>query len=410
MRSGDHLNPVAAPDWTAPEQLARMFSATPVRVAYFDAGLRLRMATDSWGEWFDCAVAQAVGRTYAELAGSARAASHRVHFERARGGGSACFDDERVELPGVSRWCTAHLAPGPGEAGGEGACGVLMVLLEVTAERARDEVISRQREQLFAQFRDRQCDQDVQAELAKTRTLLDWRTALLTERNEMLQLLSHEIRQPLNNASAAMQATMKAIEDLHLVEAVPASTALARAEMVLGQVIGTLDNALAAGTILALGDGARLLSDTDLPTLVKLVLADLAADLRPRVAVEWVTGTRTVRLHPTLMRLTLRNLLNNALAYSPADSTVLLRIAESDEPLALVIEVRDNGSGIPADLRPRLFEKGARGTNSRLRSGAGLGLYIVRAVTTIHRGDVEALPNEPTGTIMRLTLPQGLAD
>jgi signal transduction histidine kinase len=143
---------------------------------------------------------------------------------------------------------------------------------------------------------------------------------MLSEHNEMLQLLSHEIRQPLNNASAAMQATLKAIEDLHLADARPAARALLRAEHVLQQVIGTLDNTLTAGTILAAGGKAGASSETDLPTLIKLVLHDIAADLRPRIDVQWLTTARTVQLHPALMRLTLRNLLNNALAYAPADT------------------------------------------------------------------------------------------
>ena len=65
----------------------------------------------------------------------------------------------------------------------------------------------------------------------KLRTLLDWRTAMLAEHNEMLQLLSHEIRQPLNNASAAMQATMSAIADLQLAQTTPATKALLRSAL-----------------------------------------------------------------------------------------------------------------------------------------------------------------------------------
>ncbi|MPM55572.1 Sensor histidine kinase CitA [bioreactor metagenome] len=87
-----------------------------------------------------------------------------------------------------------------------------------------------------------------------------------------------------------------------------------------------------------------------------------------------------------------------------------LRISESDDPLALIIEVLDNGPGIAEELRPRLFEKGSRGSATRNRAGAGLGLFIVRSVMQLHQGTVEALPNEPQGTIMRLIIPQGLAD
>ena len=110
------------------------------------------------------------------------------------------------------------------------------------------------------------------------------------------------------------------------------------------------------------------------------------------------------------MRLTIRNLLNNALAYAPVDTQVELRISESDEPLALILEVADSGPGIPEDLLPRLFDKGSRGSNSHSRPGAGLGLFIVRSVLQLHQGTVEALPHSPHGTIMRLVIPQGLAE
>ena len=285
-----------------------------------------------------------------------------------------------------------------------------MMMTDAGREYARADIIQRQHAQLQAlqtQLKQSQRDAD---ELDKLRTLLDWRTAMLTEHNEMLQLLSHEIRQPLNNASAAMQATLKAIDDLHLPDAAPATKALLRAEHVMQQVIGTLDNTLAAGTILAVGGKAGSSSETDLPTLIQLVLHDIAADLRPRIDVVWLTNTRTVQLHPALMRLTIRNLLNNALAYAPVDTQVQLRISETEEPLALILEVVDYGPGIPDELRPRLFEKGSRGTNSRHRAGAGLGLFIVRSVLQLHQGTVEALANRPQGTVMRLVIPQGIAE
>ncbi|MBN8480034.1 MAG: PAS domain-containing protein [Xanthomonadales bacterium] len=402
MSAADDSSP-----WYQPARLARLYSATPLMTAFLDADQRVRMASSAWCAWYGIDPAKVEGQAYESVVGAARHARHRLHLELARRGTATVFEDERVDALGTSRWCHVHLAPDVGESGDR---GVLLVQFDITAERARDEVIARQREQLHAGLSDRRRSDAVHAELEKTRTLLDWRTAMLTERNEMLHLLSHEIRQPLSNASAALQATTRTVGSLQLAEATPALLALARAETVLAQVIGTLDNTLAAGTILAIGEDPAHLSDNDLPTLIQLVLGDIAADARARIRLEWRTGTRTVRLHPTLMRLTLRNLLNNALAYSPDRGQVLVRITESDEPLALVIDVCDEGTGIPAELRPRLFEKGARGANSRLRPGAGLGLYIVRSVMNIHRGRVDALANSPSGTIMRLTLPQGIGD
>ena len=89
---------------------------------------------------------------------------------------------------------------------------------------------------------------------------------------------------------------------------------------------------------------------------------------------------------------------------------VQLRISESDEPLALILEVIDQGPGIPEELLAHLFEKGARGHHSHSRHGAGLGLFIVRSVLQLHQGTVQALPHSPHGTVMRLVIPQGLAE
>ena len=370
--------PFQPPDWV------RLLMASPVPLAWCDSGGIVRWATPAWCVWFGQTPGAWIGRPCGQSLPPERAAHHQASLARALAGESLAFDDASPDSS-PPRWARIHLTP---DGTGTPARGVLLSLQDQSAERRGDAALT--------------------AELQKARTLLDWRTAMLEERNEMLQLLSHEIRQPLNNASAAMQATMKAIAGLQSSEAAQAGSALLRAEHVLQQVIGTLDNTLAAGTTLA--DGAHPLTECDLPTLVNLALHDIAADARPRVAVEWRTGTRTVQLHSGLMRLSLRNLLNNALAYSPPQAPVVLRIDESDEPLALHLEVVDQGPGIPEALRPRLFDKGSRGANARQHPGVGLGLFIVHAVARLHQGSIEALPAPGGGTIMRLTLPQGLAD
>lgn len=376
--------------------------------ALWDEEGRLQLANQRWYQWFDVQAATAQGQPLQSLLPAQIWRSHAQHFAAAAQGLAQEYDDSSTDELGMQVHQRIQLRPGSANAAGRHP--VLMVMQDVSREHARSQVIARQREQLQALHEQLRSSQHAAGEMDKLRTLLDWRTAMLAEHNEMLQLLSHEIRQPLNNASAAMQATMSAIDGLHIPEAQPASKALLRAEHVLQQVIGTLDNTLAAGTILAAGGKAGTSSETDLPTLIKLVLHDIAADQRPRIEVQWLTQPRTVQLHSALMRLTIRNLLNNALAYAPADTRITLRISESDEPLALILEVADLGPGISDALRPRLFDKGSRGHHSRHRTGAGLGLFIVRSVLELHQGTVQALPNQPHGTVMRLLIPQGLAE
>jgi signal transduction histidine kinase len=227
--------------------------------------------------------------------------------------------------------------------------------------------------------------------------------ALLAERSQMLDVLAHEVRQPLNNASAALQSASGALAE---VGAGPVAHRLSRAHAVLSQVTGSLDNTLAVATQLA-RPGPVQREDTDIDTLVAVSVGDLPAEQRSRVIVERQTATRTVLADLGLVRLALRNLLVNALRHGPAATPVVVRLADSDEPLALIIDVIDHGPGIDAQLVPRLFERGVRGSGS---GGHGLGLFLVRRVMEQHGGQVVLLKNTPGEVVFRLVLAQTADD
>ena len=239
------------------------------------------------------------------------------------------------------------------------------------------------------------------------RRLLDERDQILRERGELLELLAHEVRQPLNNASAALQNASAAMVGSGDTMRPEIRASMERAQHVLDHVMGTLNNTLAAATLLAVGERGTL-AETDLDTLVGLVVRDIGLDERARVAVEPCSELRTAQLQPMMMRLALCNLLVNALAYSPPGSPVRLRVSDSENPPSLCFEVMDLGSGIAPALQPTVLDKGTRGQNARPGTGAGLGLYIVRRVVELHRGRIELLPNAPRGTIVRICIPQGV--
>jgi signal transduction histidine kinase len=106
--------------------------------------------------------------------------------------------------------------------------------------------------------------------------------------------------------------------------------------------------------------------------------------------------------------LALRNVIANALKYSPPGTQVTVRMWDSDEPLALVVDVQDVGPGIQSELLPRLFARGARG--AARSSGMGLGLYIVRQVMALHQGAVELVSTGAGGTTLRLSINQTVCD
>ena len=169
---------------------------------------------------------------------------------------------------------------------------------------------------------------------------------LLRERSEMLDVMAHEVRQPLNNASAAMQSAALALDGLSEHVATPR---LARARTVLAQVLASIDNTLAVAALLGSAQPIER-ADTDIDALLCVTIADVPQPQRQRIEVRRHTPARTAAMDMGLMRLALRNLLNNALQHSPADTPVLLHLRDSDEPLALLIDVEDAGSGLPAEL------------------------------------------------------------
>jgi signal transduction histidine kinase len=140
--------------------------------------------------------------------------------------------------------------------------------------------------------------------------------------------------------------------------------------------------------------------------LLALAVADLPEAQRHRVRLERHTHTRTASMDLSLLRLALRNLLANALQHSPATAEVVVRLRDSDAPLAVLIDVSDQGSGFDAGVLPRLFERGATGAAQRLRASHGLGLFLVRRVMELHGGSVELLANGPKGATLRLVLVQ----
>jgi len=106
----------------------------------------------------------------------------------------------------------------------------------------------------------------------------------------------------------------------------------------------------------------------------------------------------------------LLNLLINAYKYTGEDKHVAVRAF--DQGNEVVLEVEDNGIGIPLTDRRRILEPFFRG-DDRLRgksSGAGLGLAIAKAVVKAHRGEIEAESTEGRGTRMTVRLPAASLD
>ena len=230
------------------------------------------------------------------------------------------------------------------------------------------------------------------------------RAAVRGERHRSAQVLAHEVRQPLHNAAVSLQAAASAL--VGLPTAAEARRALGQAQAVIRRVSSSLDNTVAAASLLT-SDERVARRDVELDMLVELCVGDLPAEARGRVLVDHQADARSASMEPGLIRLALRNLLINATQYAPPDTPVTLRLLDSDNPLALVIEVADQGPGLPAFVHTKLFGDEHRSfPGQSISPGHGLGLHIVKRVAVLHGGSLEWRAQEPVGSVFRLLLPQ----
>ncbi|MGW2843477.1 sensor histidine kinase [Streptomyces sp. NPDC001274] len=114
----------------------------------------------------------------------------------------------------------------------------------------------------------------------------------------------------------------------------------------------------------------------------------------------------TVQGDPTRLHQVLVNLLANARTHTPPGTTVTTRVRPDAGRARVVLEVEDDGPGIPSGLLPHVFERFARGDASRSRGAGstGLGLAIVQAVVAAHGGRV-AVESVPGRTVFAVHLP-----
>ena len=224
-------------------------------------------------------------------------------------------------------------------------------------------------------------------------------------RRELIANVSHELRTPITALNGVLE---NLVDGVAQPDPATLRTALAQTER-LGRLVTELLD-------LSRIDAGAFPLDTeefDLGLLLDEVTAEaevmaaaigrgvgFVATVEPAAAA--VVADRG-RLHQVVL-----NLLDNAARHSPAGGKV--HVSAEQRADAVVIEVRDEGPGIPAEERDRVFERFTRGERAT-GGGTGLGLAIARWVVDLHGGTIgvvapeELPPGERAGCRIRVTMP-----
>lgn len=98
------------------------------------------------------------------------------------------------------------------------------------------------------------------------------------------------------------------------------------------------------------------------------------------------------------------NLLDNAVKFNPAGTTVMIDLKEQEDCFCL--QVSDDGPGIPRSEQEQVFAKFHRGAHDGTEGGFGLRLNLVQQVVAAHGGTITLDRYAPEGALFRLVLPK----
>lgn len=141
-----------------------------------------------------------------------------------------------------------------------------------------------------------------------------------------------------------------------------------------------------------------------LADLIGPVLATFARRLEGHQVRTQVPPDLVVAVDGDLLSLAVRQLIDNALKYSPPSSTIALEARTNG---TVILNVSNTGSHIPGGDLDRVFDRFYRGSASGRVPGTGIGLSIVRTIAEAHGGRVAVSSDPATGTSVTLTLPKG---
>jgi two-component system OmpR family sensor kinase len=231
------------------------------------------------------------------------------------------------------------------------------------------------------------------------------REAAMRKQREFVADASHELRTPLTSILANLELLQASLEERGDEEDGAVVESALRSSTRMSRLVADL-------LLLARADAGRIGART------RCDLAEVAGNAAVEVAP--TIGERELRVendqplpvdgNPDELHRMVLNLLDNAVRHTPPGSRIELRLRQARG--RAVVEVADDGPGVPDELQDQVFERFARGdgpADMAASTGSGLGLAIVRAVATSHGGTAKVAASEAGGALFRIEIPLAAA-
>jgi signal transduction histidine kinase len=217
-------------------------------------------------------------------------------------------------------------------------------------------------------------------------------------RKQMTADIAHDLRNPLTVISGYLES----LQDGKLQ---PTAERFATMQAEVKHLQGMVEDL----RTLSLADAGELklhiqpISPGELLEHVAATYQHQAGQQKVQIKVKAEPGLPEIQVDPERMEQVLGNLIGNALRYTPDGGEISLVVEQAAG--SLIVSVQDNGSGIPPEILPHIFERSYRGDPARSGDESGLGLAIVKSIIELHGGSVSAASQPGGGSCFSLTLP-----
>jgi two-component system phosphate regulon sensor histidine kinase PhoR len=220
------------------------------------------------------------------------------------------------------------------------------------------------------------------------------------QHDELITIISHDLKNPM--------ASIKGYADLLLRRSArnPEDPNRRGLQIISEQIIrmnGLLDKLLDLSRITA----ERVRIDrrpADLAQIVSHTIAELRSTTgRQELTLERAEGAYSGAFDVMRIHQAIEQIVANAIAYSPEDSPVIVRLERSGSEA--IVSVMDHGIGIPADEQERIIEPFFRASNAASRSGMGMGLFVAQQILAQHEGRIWFESAQGQGSTFYIALP-----
>jgi len=211
---------------------------------------------------------------------------------------------------------------------------------------------------------------------------------------------AHELRTPLAALKTQVQIVLKTTD------AKEQHTLLENLIVAVDRITHIVQQLLILSRLVPEAASIYDIVEVDLPKIAAEVIAQLvpmALEKDIEIALD-SPDTMKLRANLTGLSILIRNLVDNAIRYTPEHGQVTVEI--SDITSHVILKVIDNGPGIPEELRSRVFERFYRMIGNSA-AGSGLGLAIVQQISELHQADIRlATPTNGKGLQIEIWLPK----